>query len=127
MNYILEIIILVFISITFLQSGYDKIADWKGNIGWLKSHFADTFFSNKVPFSLGIILILEIISGLLALIGIGILLTSGSKEFALLSAIFSCITLLFLLLGQRVAKDYDGARTIVIYFIPIIFLLFLLK
>jgi hypothetical protein len=25
---------------------------------------------------------------------------------------------LMLLVGQRLAKDYDGARTIVIYFIP---------
>jgi hypothetical protein len=30
----------------------------------------------------------------------------------------SCVTLLLLLFGQRVAKDYDGARTIVIYLIP---------
>jgi hypothetical protein len=33
-------------------------------------------------------------------------------------AVFSCITLLMLLFGQRLAKDYDGARTVVIYFIP---------
>jgi hypothetical protein len=25
---------------------------------------------------------------------------------------------LVLLLGQRIAKDYDGARTIAIYFVP---------
>lgn len=127
MNYITEIIILLFLAITFLQSGYDKIADWKGNTGWLKSHFANTFLADKVPFSLGIILILEIISGFLALIGISILLTNGSKEFAFWSAILSCITLLFLLFGQRIAKDYDGARTIVIYFIPAVFLVYLLN
>ena len=127
MNYITEIIILLFLAITFLQSGYDKIADWKGNIGWLKSHFANTFLADKVPFSVGIILILEIIAAFLALIGIGTLLTNGSKEFAFWSAIFSCITLLFLLFGQRIAKDYDGARTIVIYFIPAVFLVYLLN
>ncbi|MDX1365844.1 MAG: DoxX family protein, partial [Arenibacter latericius] len=32
-----------------------------------------------------------------------------------------------LLLGQRIAKDYDGARTIAIYFIPTVFLVFLLQ
>lgn len=127
MNDITEIIILLFLAITFLQSGYDKIVDWKGNVGWLKSHFANTFFSDKVPFSLGIILILEIISGALALIATGMLLTSGSKEIALYAGIISCITLLFLLLGQRIAKDYDGARTIVIYFIPAVFLVFILQ
>lgn len=127
MNYITEIIILVFLAITFLQSGYDKLTDWKGNVGWLKSHFANTFLSDKVPFSLGLILILEILAGALALIATGILLTNGSKEIALWSGIISCVTLLLLLLGQRLAKDYDGARTIVIYFIPAVFLVFILQ
>ena len=68
MNYITEILILLFLAVTFLQSGYDKIIDWKGNVGWLKSHFANTFLGDKVPFSLGIILILEIIAGILAFI-----------------------------------------------------------
>lgn len=127
MNYIVEIILLGFLVITFLQSGYDKIADWKGNTEWLKSHFTNTFLADKVPFSLGIILILEIVASILALIGIGMLLTNGSKEIALWSGIISCITLLLLLFGQRIAKDYDGARTIVIYFIPTICLVYLLQ
>lgn len=127
MNYITEIIILVFLAVTFLQSGYDKLTDWKGNVSWLKSHFTNTFLSDKVPFSLGLILILEILAGSLALIATGILLTNGSKEIALWSGIISCVTLLLLLLGQRLAKDYDGARTIVIYFIPAVFLVFILQ
>lgn len=126
MNYITEILILLFLAITFLQSGYDKIVDWNGNVGWLKSHFANTFLGDKVPFSLGIILILEIIAGILSLAGIYFLF-NDFKEIALYSGIVSCVTLLFLLFGQRIAKDYDGARTIVIYFIPAIFLVFLLK
>ncbi|WCM41107.1 DoxX family protein [Flavobacterium sp. CBA20B-1] len=127
MNHITEILILLFLAITFLQSGYDKMADWNGNVGWLKSHFANTFLGNKVPFSLGIILILEIIAGILALAGIWFLTMNDNKEIALYSGIVSCITLLFLLFGQRIAKDYDGARTIVIYMIPALFLVFLLK
>ena len=127
MNYILEIIILAFLGITFLQSGYDKIADWKGNVSWLKSHFSNTFLADKVPFSLAIVLVLEILAGIFALIGIVTLFNNGATDFAFLSGLFSSITLLFLLFGQRLAKDYDGARTIVIYFIPTVFLLFLLK
>jgi drug/metabolite transporter superfamily protein YnfA len=45
---------------------------------------------------------------------------NNGRTFGLYGAIFSCITLIFLLVGQRMAKDYDGARTIVIYFIPAI-------
>ena len=29
------LILLAFLAITFLQSGYDKIADWNGNVNWL--------------------------------------------------------------------------------------------
>jgi hypothetical protein len=45
---------------------------------------------------------------------------AASTGFWFLRRRFSCITLLMLLFGQRLAKDYDGARTIVIYFIPAI-------
>ncbi len=127
MNHITEIIILVFLAITFLQSGFDKIADWKGNIEWLKSHFAETILKNRVPFSVGLILTLEMVAGILAIIGILSILINKNTEIALLSGIISCITLLLLLLGQRLAKDYDGARTIVIYLIPTLFLVYLLQ
>jgi hypothetical protein len=40
----------------------------------------------------------------------------GKQRIWFYGAVFSCITLLMLLFGQRLAKDYDGARTI--YFIP---------
>lgn len=127
MNHITEIIILVFLAITFLQSGFDKIADWKGNIEWLKSHFAETILKNRVPFSVGLVLVLEIVAGILAIIGILSILINQNTEIALLTGVISCITLLLLLLGQRLAKDYDGARTIVIYLIPTLFLVYLLQ
>ncbi len=116
--YIASTLILLFLAVTFIQSGYDKIADWKGNVSWLKSHFAETFLKDTVPAALMTILLLEIVSGVLCVVGsIQILMNSG-RNFAFYGAIFSCITLIFLLLGQRIAKDYDGARTIAIYFIP---------
>ena len=112
MGHIAQILLLAFLAITFIQSGLDKMVDWKGNLGWLKGHFSKSIFKNMVPLLLGIILLLECISGILAVAGAIQLATSDSSSFALYGAILSCITLLFLLLGQRVAKDYDGARTI---------------
>lgn len=116
------IILLLFLAITFLQSGYDKINDWKGNVEWLTGHFSKTFIRNNVPASLGLILVLEILAGALNIIGVlQLVITEGVRsDFGLLGAVMSCVTLLFLLFGQRIAKDYDGARTIVIYFIPAI-------
>ena len=116
-------LLLAFLAITFIQSGYDKVMDWKGNVEWLKSHFGQTILKNNVPQALFLILVLEIFAGAFAVIGIIQILVNGEKEFAFYAAALSCITLLFLLLGQRLAKDYDGARTIVIYFIPAVLLL----
>ncbi len=117
------IIILAFLAITFIQSGYDKVTDWKGNVEWLKGHFSQTVLKNQVPAALFAILALEVVSGAFAVIGIIQLLVNQDFQFAQWAALLSCITLLMLLLGQRIAKDYDGARTIVIYFIPAVLLL----
>ncbi|MFH6970013.1 DoxX family membrane protein [Flavobacterium petrolei] len=125
MNNITSILILIFLAITFLQSGYDKLFYWKDNVDWLKGHFSKTPLKNQVPLALLNILILELISGILCVVGCIELFVNNGRIFGKYGAIFSCITLLMLLFGQRLAKDYDGARTIVIYFIPAIFAVYL--
>ncbi|MBC9797290.1 DoxX family protein [Sinomicrobium weinanense] len=122
-----EILILLLLVITFLQSGLDKITDWKGNISWLREHFAKTFMKDMVPQSVAIVLVLEIITGMLCLLGIIRLLIDGDRLTGLYGSILSCLTLLILLFGQRVAKDYEGARTIVVYFIPAVLGVLLLQ
>lgn len=118
MNNVASILILAFLALTFLQSGYEKIFYWKDNVEWLKGHFANTPLKNQVPLALLHLLILELISGILSVVGAIQLLLNSGREFGFYGAIFSCISLLMMLFGQRLAKDYDGARTIVIYFIP---------
>ena len=127
LDHITEIILLLFLAITFLQSGLDKILDWKGNIGWLKEHFSKTFMGKMVEINVAIILVIETVAGILAILGIYQLIVNDNATLGFYAAILSAITLLLLLFGQRVAKDYDGARTIVIYLIPTIFALYLLQ
>ena len=127
LDHITEIILLLFLAITFLQSGLDKILDWKGNIGWLKEHFSKTFMGKMVEINVAIILVIETVAGILAILGIYQLIVNDNSTLGFYAAILSAITLLLLLFGQRVAKDYDGARTIVIYLIPTIFALYLLQ
>lgn len=127
MIYPTELLLLLFVIITFLQSAFDKILDWNGNLSWLKGHFSKTPFKNIVPLLLGTVLVTEIVAGILCSIGFYQLAVSGESTLALVGAILACLALLMLLLGQRIAKDYDGARTIAIYFVPIIFLVFLLQ
>lgn len=66
---------------------------------------------------LGIILIMEILASLLMIIGIYQIHTSELKEIAILGVMLSGLSLIFLLIGQRLAKDYAGAMTLAVYFI----------
>lgn len=127
LTYPTELLLLLFLVITFLQSALDKILDWKGNLSWLKGHFSQTPFKNMVPLLLGTVMVTEIVAGTLCTIGFYFLMVEGDGSIALVGAILACLALLMLLFGQRMAKDYDGARTIATYFMPAIFLVFLLQ
>ncbi len=122
-----EILLLVFLIITFLQSGIDKLLDWKGNLGWLTGHFSKSIFKGTVPVLLSIVLVLELLSGILSGVGIFQFAVNGESIFGFYGAMLSAVTLLMLLLGQRVAKDYEGAKTIVVYLIPTVFLIYLMQ
>jgi len=127
MNNAASILLLAFLAITFIQSSYDKLFYWKDNLDFLKEHFAKTQLKNLVHLALLNILVLELISGILCVVGGIELFVSNGRTFGLYGAVFSSITLLMLLFGQRLAKDYDGARTIVIYFIPAVMAVLLLS
>ena len=126
-EYAAEVLLLFFLIITFLQSGLDKVLDWKGNLSWLSGQFSQTLFRSIVPALLFILTVTELAAGILCLLGLVLLLGGGSRDAAFLGAVLSCIALLMLLFGQRIAKDYEGARTIVVYFVPAVLLVFLLQ
>ena len=54
----------LFLAILFIQSGLDKVTDWKGNLGWLTGHFEKTFIGGMVPMMLGTITASELATGL---------------------------------------------------------------
>lgn len=122
-----ELLLLIFMIITFLQSGIDKVLDWSGNLSWLNGHFSKTPLKSIVPMLLAIVLLVELAAGLLCVIGFFQLATGGASTLAFYGAILCCIALLMLLFGQRIAKDYAGAMTITVYFVPAIFLVYLLQ
>lgn len=126
MNNSTEILILLFLAITFLQSGLDKIFDWDGNLGFLKEHFSKTFLNKAVPSMLMIITVFEVVAGILSTVGIIELVLTDASKMAMYGAIFSCLVLLMLLFGQRIVKDYAGALTITCYFVIAIFGVYLL-
>lgn len=124
---ITEILILLFLLITFLQSGFDKLRNWTGNLNFVKTHFSKTPLRNWVRVLLLTILVVEFLAGILSGIGVFELIVNNNPNVGLLGAVTSCLALLMLLFGQRVAKDYAGALTITCYFIVAIFGVFLLN
>ncbi|MCA1590627.1 MAG: DoxX family protein [Acidobacteria bacterium] len=115
----------VLVAILFVQSGLDKVFDWKGNRDWLTGHFSKTFLARGVPLLLAVITVMEIATGFLAAAGVVYFLISASSLLLFLAAIFGCASILALFFGQRVAKDYPGAAVLVPYFILLLVLLYL--
>lgn len=123
--HIVPITILIFMLITFFISGIEKIFDWKGNCTFLKTHFSGTFLSKMIPFSLMLLIILDVAITIGCLISGYQLILYGEKESTVYTFFICCITLLLMLIGQRVAKDYPGALTISCYFMVAIFGLYI--
>ena len=114
---IVQVLAVSFLAILFLQSGLDKVLDKKGNLDWLISHFANSPFKNFVPVLFFTITVVELLSGILNLLGVLFLLLDGSLMLALYGTILASVALIMLFLGQRIAKDYVGAQSLVSYFI----------
>lgn len=115
----------LFTAILFIQSGLDKVFDWKGNMEWLTGHFKETFLSGLVPLMLGTITVLELLTGLLSAAGIIYFLATGSTFVIFLAAVLGAASITALFFGQRVAKDYEGAAVLVPYFILLLIMLVL--
>ena len=111
------ILVLAFFSIVFIQSGVDKVFDYKGNLSFLNDLLRGFFSRPLINFALISVAILELTSGILCLIGIFDAIFNPSYFIGKLGLIIGSLALLVLLFGQRVAKNYEGAKTIAIYFI----------
>ena len=124
--YLSQIFAAAFLAILFLQSGIDKVVDRRGNLQWLKGHFAQSPLAKMVPLVLVLITLLELAAGGLSAIGLLDLLMRQHSGIAFLGACAAAIAILSLFLGQRLAKDYAGAAVLVPYFILTIMAIILL-
>jgi hypothetical protein len=115
----------LFVAILFIQSGLDKVFDWKGNVEWLTGHFSKTFLAGTVPMMLATITVMELATGFLAAAGIIYLLVTGSLAVIFWASVIGAAAITALFFGQRVAKDYAGAAVLVPYFILLLILMYL--
>src|SRR6266576_1326351 len=125
-NFLIQIFTASFLGILFLQSGVDKIIDHRGNLEWLKGHFAKSPLAGVVPVLVTAITILEVAAGALSAIGCLMLIVSRETTIAFYGAVSSAVVLIALFFGQRMAKDYAGAAVLVPYFLLTLVTIYLL-
>ena len=113
----LRILVAVFLAILFLQSGIDKVADRKGNLGWLTGHFAKSPLAGMVPLMLTAITALELGAGALSAAGVVEIAAMRTTALAFWGAVLAAASILCLFFGQRMAKDYAGAAALPPYFL----------
>jgi hypothetical protein len=117
----------VLVSILFIQSGLDKVLDWKGNLEWLTGHFSKTFLAGTVPIMLATITVMELATGFLSLAGIVYFFAVGSLVCIFYASVVGAASITALFFGQRIAKDYAGAAVLIPYFILLAALMYLTR
>ena len=125
-TYLMRIFASAFLAILFLQSGIDKLVDRRGNLEWLKGHFAKSPLAGIVPALLTIITILETAAGAFSGIGCAAVILLHDSTLAFYGAVISAVAIIALFLGQRMAKDYAGAAVLVPYFLLALVAIYLL-
>ena len=65
-----QILIAIFISIVFIQSGLDKVLNRRNNLEYFKVQFSKSIFNKVYPILLSILTILELVGGLMLVYGI---------------------------------------------------------
>ena len=124
--HVMQVLAAVFLAILFLQSGIDKIVDRRGNLEWLKGHFAKSPLAGMVPLMVTVITIMEVAAGGLSLVGCVMIFLRRDSTLAFYGAVVAAFSIVALFFGQRMAKDYPGAATLVPYFLLTLAAIYLL-
>lgn len=116
-NNTIEIIIVLFFIVTYAFSAFEKLIDLKGTLSYYKDLFQDTFIAYWIPSSIGGIILFEFIIVIGLLYGGYQFMQYGNIKTLYFSYVLSAFLLLVFLIGQRILKDYEGAKSIAIYLI----------
>ncbi len=118
---------MAFLAILFLQSGFDKVFKYQANFEWITNHFAKTPLKNTIKILFPLITITEVLAGVCSLAGLGVFLLDESTKIGLIGAELAALCIVMLFLGQRLAKDYDGAATLTQYFLVSLIAIYMLS
>lgn len=112
-----QVLCSAFLGVLFLQSGLDKVLDWKGNKAYITSVFEKSPLKRLSGLMMLGITVLEVTAGMLSAAGVLGLLILRDPTTAFFGACLSGLSIVSLFFGQRMAKDYAGAASLVPYFL----------
>jgi hypothetical protein len=115
----------LFVAILFLQSGLDKVFNYKGNLEWLTGHFEKSPLKETIGMMLPVLTLMEVSTGVLSAAAIVYFLIVGSLVLVFAAGALGAATLCALFFGQRMAQDYPGAGSLVPYFILALIMMYL--
>src|SRR3954447_16954216 len=92
----MQVLSSAFLAILFLQSGIDKVVDRRGNLEWLKGHFAKSPLAGMVPLMVTIITIMELAAGVRSEVGCGLIFLRRDSTLAFYGAVVAALSVLAL-------------------------------
>jgi uncharacterized membrane protein YphA (DoxX/SURF4 family) len=105
-----------FMAILFLQSGLNKLFDYKGNLAYFTDYFKKSPLNGTVNLLMPTITVLEVTAGVLSAYGV-VALFDGNEIWAFWGLITCALSIICLFFGQRMAKDYGAASGMTGYFV----------
>jgi len=120
-----QILILIFLTFHFGIALYEKFSDWDRIFIFYDKTFKKTVLSGFIKPLIAIMMLFETLNFFFLSTGLYEIIRYQETETAFIACIFSSITTLYILGGQRIAKNYASANSLSIYFIISIFGLFL--
>jgi hypothetical protein len=124
--YVMQISVAALLAILFLQSGIGKMLNRRGNLEWLKGHFAKSPLAGFVPALLSALTILHVAAGVLSGLGCVLVLVLRDSTVAFCGAVISAAAIIALFFRQRLARYYAGGAVLVPYFLLALVSIYLL-
>lgn len=109
--------VIAFFAIVFLQSGLNKVVDSEGNLAYLQEAFSQApTLQGMMGSMFWVLTALELATGIVC--GLGLITFSfwSGGFLARWGIRLATLSLLALIFGQRMAKDYAGAAVVASYF-----------
>jgi len=120
------VLISIFLFITYFFSVYDKVSSMERTTAYYSDHFKNTWVLKILKPSLWMIVLAEFLICIFLVFGVNDYLLNQNHELLKTTFLCSSSLLILFLIGQRIAKDYQGATSLTVYFIVNIIGIYLL-